>query len=82
MKTQNITPSFTGNYTIPSKGNNEKVFLMHNKVLDLVKKNKLSAVFKKDSIEISSIKSKDEIVKKSLKDYGIEFIEMITGKNN
>ena len=82
MQVQNITPSFTGNFTIHHTGKNEKVSFMYNKVLDMVKKNQLTANFRSDSIEISSYKSKDAIVKKTLKEYGIEFLEKAAGKNS
>jgi len=73
MKTQNITPSFTGKYTIPYKGKNEKIYLMPNKVLDFVKENQLSAVFKTDIIEITPHKAKESPLNTLLEKLGIEF---------
>ena len=73
MNVQNVTPSFTGKYTIPCKGKNQGIYLMPNKLVDFVKENNLSAAFKTDVIEISTHKTKDTPLTEFLNKLGVEF---------
>ena len=51
MKIQPVSPSFKGKISVPAKGNNENVYLLYNKVANIVKENQVTAEFKTNSIE-------------------------------
>lgn len=67
MKTQNISPAFTGKFVIPNCGANKKTDFMYNNVLKLVKQNQVTTNFGTDKIEIIADKSQDRFIKKGLK---------------
>lgn len=82
MKTQSITPNFTGKFTIPNTGNNKNVTYLYNKVSTLVKDNHVTANFHRDKIEIASHNSADKKIRKGLKQLGIEYTEKEPPKQN
>ena len=63
MKIQSISPSFTGKISVPANGKNENVYLLYNKVANIVKQNQVTA-------EFSGVR---ENIKSALKNLGIEF---------
>ncbi len=66
MKTQNISPAFTGSFVVPSSGTNKKFKFMYNQLSDLVKKNQVSANFWHDRIEIMAEGKQAKQIKKGL----------------
>lgn len=80
MKIQSISPSFTGKISVPAKGNNENVYLLYNKVANIVKQNQVTAEFKTNSIEISPHEDVRINIKSALKNLGIEFTDADTKK--
>ncbi len=75
MKIQSISPSFTGKISVPANGNNKNVYLLYNKVANIVKENQVTAEFRTKSIEISPHSSARENIKTALKNLGIEFTD-------
>lgn len=73
MKIQSISPSFTGKISVPANGKNENVYLLYNKVANIVKQNQVTAEFRTKSIEIFPHSGVRENIKSALKNLGIEF---------
>ena len=67
MKTQSITPNFTGKFFIHNEGNNKNVPYLYNKVVTLVKDNHVTANFHKDKIEIAPHDTAAKNIRKGLK---------------
>lgn len=77
MKTQSITPSFTGKFVIPNADSNKKVDYLYNKVSKIVKANQVTTEFHTDKIVISADKTQDNKIVSALKEFGIKFFPVV-----
>ncbi len=76
MRTQNITPSFSGKFVIPNSGDNKKVNYLYNKVSKIVKDNNISGDFHNDKIVLTTDKTQEKNLFNSLKELGIKIFSL------
>ena len=80
MKTQNITPAFTGKFVVPNSGANKQVDFLYNKVAKVVKDNHLTGEFHRDSIVISADKTQEKNFLNSIKELGVKIFSKTDNK--
>ena len=69
---QNAT-AYTGKIIVPNADENKKVYLMYNKVLDIVKKHQVTANIRNEGIDILPHKSAEKPIMEKLKELHIKF---------
>ena len=76
MRTQSITPSFSGKFVIPNNKENKQVNYLYNKVSKIVKDNNITGEFHNDKIVLTTDKTQEKNLFNALKEFGIKIFSL------
>ena len=79
MKTQSISPAFSGKFIIQNK-DNRHINYLYNKVSKIVKTNQVTSEFHTDKIVINAYKTQEKNLLHSLKELGIKIFPLVNKK--